>query len=898
ARILARCLNCERGPTPEPCGQCASCRELGRGGSGSLDVEEIDAASHGGVDDTRDLREKAAYAPARDRHKIFILDEAHMVSREGFNALLKIVEEPPPHVKFIFATTEPNKVLATIRSRSHHYPFRLVPPGLLTDYMNDLAAREGISVDPGVMPLVVRSGGGSVRDTESVLDQLIAGSTDGRVTYQDTAALLGFTPDALIGRMVAALRGGDGAELFAVVESVVESGLEPQRFAEDLLERLRDLILLSAAGAAARPAVRGLPEREVEALEREAAAFGLPALVAAADAVSAGLATMAGAVSPRLQLELLVARALLAGAVSLRAESDGLAAGAPAQVIAGASGGAPSGGGGAVRDGAPTAIVGSGPAGRPPLAAADGRGAVAAGGGGRVAAGGGGQVAAGGGPSRSPRSGGDRGASAAPPAPDPSATAAGSTDTSGGWTIPGVSGGSGVGGTAGGDASARRPAPAPAGATDPPISRPFVDWDEPDQPRGPATPRAPRQAPPAALAGPGGTRAAPPAPAPSGAAPQGPARPRPEASADPPGLTPPAGPGGTRAAPPAPTPSGAAPQGPARPRPEASADPPGRTQPPGPGGTRAAPPAPTPSGAAPQGPARPRPEASADPPGRTPPAGSRASEGQPARRTETASGAAAPGADTAGRTPAAEAIQWEDLLRAVRGLSITAYAMLHQDGRLAVARPDGLVVAFRSADLARAFANRFQGALEEAASRILRRRVPVQVTAGEPTPDAAREAPPTGPPASTAPGAGLGPAGSHVTPPAPADSGLSRQSPSATAAPPTGPPRAGLGPAGSHVTPPAPADSASGAAPAGSGVARQTPAGPAPADLGPAARTDPPARLERDLGLVRSASSGGEEDEDDAASPDDPDAGVRALTGVPLVVEMLGGRILEEIDEE
>jgi DNA polymerase-3 subunit gamma/tau len=211
ARILARCLNCERGPTPEPCGECASCRELGRGGAGSLDVEEIDAASHGGVDDTRDLREKAVFAPARDRYKVFILDEAHMVSREGFNALLKIVEEPPPHVKFIFATTEPNKVLATIRSRSHHYPFRLVPPGLLTSYMEDLAAREEITVDPGVMPLVVRSGGGSVRDTESVLDQLIGGSVDGRVTYEHTAALLGFTPEALIGRMVTALRSGDGA---------------------------------------------------------------------------------------------------------------------------------------------------------------------------------------------------------------------------------------------------------------------------------------------------------------------------------------------------------------------------------------------------------------------------------------------------------------------------------------------------------------------------------------------------------------------------------------------------------------------------------------------------------------------------------------------------------------
>ncbi|MDR1117694.1 MAG: DNA polymerase III subunit gamma and tau, partial [Bifidobacteriaceae bacterium] len=316
ARILARCLNCAEGPTPEPCGKCDSCRELGRGGAGSLDVEEIDAASHGGVDDTRDLREKAIYAPARDRYKIFILDEAHMVSREGFNALLKIVEEPPPHVKFVFATTEPGKVLPTIRSRSHHYPFRLVPPMLMTSYMEDLAAREGVEVDPGVMPLVVRSGGGSVRDTESVLDQLIGGSVEGRITYGSTAALLGFTPEELIGRMVEALRVGDGAEMFAVVESVVESGLEPHRFAEDLLERLRDLIVLAAAGPSASQAVRGLPEEQVHTLGAQAAQFGLLPLTRAADAVSAGLAAMSGATSPRLQLELLAARALLAAGVA------------------------------------------------------------------------------------------------------------------------------------------------------------------------------------------------------------------------------------------------------------------------------------------------------------------------------------------------------------------------------------------------------------------------------------------------------------------------------------------------------------------------------------------------------------------------------------------------------
>ncbi|MDR2379517.1 MAG: DNA polymerase III subunit gamma/tau, partial [Bifidobacteriaceae bacterium] len=306
------CLNCEQGPTPEPCGECASCRELGRGGGGSLDVVEIDAASHGGVDDTRDLREKAVFAPARDRYKVFVLDEAHMVSREGFNALLKIVEEPPPHVKFNFATTEPNKVLPTIRSRSHHYPFRLVPPGLMTSYMDKLSQSEGVEVAPGVMQMVVRAGGGSVRDTESVLDQLIGGSVDGRVSYERASSLLGFTPDELIGQMVSALDRADGASMFAVIESVVESGLEPHRFAEDLLERLRDLIVLAAAGPSARQALRGLPEDQVAGLAEQAARFGFARLTRAADSVSAGLAAMAGATSPRLHLELLAARALQA----------------------------------------------------------------------------------------------------------------------------------------------------------------------------------------------------------------------------------------------------------------------------------------------------------------------------------------------------------------------------------------------------------------------------------------------------------------------------------------------------------------------------------------------------------------------------------------------------------
>ncbi len=255
ARILARCLNCAEGPTDTPCGKCDSCVELARGGSGSVDVVEIDAASHNGVDDARELRERAAFAPARDRYKIFILDEAHMVTTQGFNALLKLVEEPPPHVRFVFATTEPDKVIGTIRSRTHHYPFRLVPPGVLTDYLAKLAGEEGVEVAAGVLPLVVRAGGGSVRDSLSVLDQLIAGSDEGGVTYERAISLLGFTDATLLDDAVDAIAAADGASLFSVVGRVVETGHEPRRFVDDLLERLRDLIVLAASGAAGAQAL-------------------------------------------------------------------------------------------------------------------------------------------------------------------------------------------------------------------------------------------------------------------------------------------------------------------------------------------------------------------------------------------------------------------------------------------------------------------------------------------------------------------------------------------------------------------------------------------------------------------------------------------------------------------
>lgn len=312
ARILARCLNCAQGPTDTPCGECDSCKELSRGGGGSLDVVEIDAASHNGVDDARDLRERAVFAPARDRFKIFILDEAHMVTAQGFNALLKLVEEPPAHVKFIFATTEPEKVIGTIRSRTHHYPFRLVAPAAMLEYVEQLCASEGVTVEPGVLPLVVRAGGGSPRDTLSLLDQLIAGSEDGAVGYERAVALLGYTHAELLDEVVDAFSSHDAAAAFGAVDRVVQTGQDPRRFVDDLLERLRDLIIVAATGEGARAVLRGVPADELERMGRQAAAFGTDRLSRIADLVVTALDDMTGTTSPRLQLELLVARVLAA----------------------------------------------------------------------------------------------------------------------------------------------------------------------------------------------------------------------------------------------------------------------------------------------------------------------------------------------------------------------------------------------------------------------------------------------------------------------------------------------------------------------------------------------------------------------------------------------------------
>ena len=314
ARILARSLNCERGPTPEPCGECESCRALAPTGGGSIDVVELDAASHGGVDDTRELRDRAFYAPAQSRYRIFIVDEAHMVTTAGFNALLKIVEEPPEHLIFVFATTEPDKVLATIRSRTHHYPFRLLAPRTMRGLIEKILSAENVDVDDAVFPLVIRAGGGSPRDTLSVLDQLLAGAEDNRVHYQRALALLGATDVALIDEAVDALAAGDAAALFGAVESVIDAGHDPRRFATDLLERFRDLIVLQAVPDAVNRGVVDAPGDVLENMRDQSTRIGPATLARYAEVVHAGLGEMRGATAPRLLLEVICARLLLPSA--------------------------------------------------------------------------------------------------------------------------------------------------------------------------------------------------------------------------------------------------------------------------------------------------------------------------------------------------------------------------------------------------------------------------------------------------------------------------------------------------------------------------------------------------------------------------------------------------------
>ena len=314
ARILARSLNCAQGPTSDPCGTCPSCVALAPEGPGSIDVVELDAASHGGVDDARDLRDRAFYAPAESRYRVFIIDEAHMVTTQGFNALLKIVEEPPEHLVFIFATTEPEKVLATIRSRTHHYPFRLLPPSIMRGLLEQVCAAEGVTIEPAVYPLVIRTGGGSARDSLSVLDQLLAGAGDEGVTYARAVALLGVTDVALIDDMVSALAAQDGATVYATIDRLVEAGHDPRRFASDLLQRFRDLVLLRIAPEQASQGLVDAPEDQLRTMTAQAEALGVGSLTRFAEITHNGLIDMRGATAPRLLLELLCARMLLPAA--------------------------------------------------------------------------------------------------------------------------------------------------------------------------------------------------------------------------------------------------------------------------------------------------------------------------------------------------------------------------------------------------------------------------------------------------------------------------------------------------------------------------------------------------------------------------------------------------------
>ncbi|MCM8551979.1 DNA polymerase III subunit gamma and tau [Streptomyces sp. STCH 565 A] len=504
ARILARCLNCEQGPTPTPCGECQSCRDLARNGPGSIDVIEIDAASHGGVDDARDLREKAFFGPASSRYKIYIIDEAHMVSPQGFNALLKVVEEPPEHLKFIFATTEPEKVIGTIRSRTHHYPFRLVPPGTLRDYLAEVCGREGIAVDEGVLPLVVRAGAGSVRDSMSVMDQLLAGAGADGVTYDMTTALLGYTDASLLDSVVESFVSGDGSAAFGVVDRVIEGGNDPRRFVTDLLERLRDLVILAAVPDAAEKGLIDAPADVVERMQEQARSFGAAELSRAADIVNEGLTEMRGAHSPRLQMELICARVLLPAAYgderSVMARLDRIergvqfsaGTGAPAvgyvpgpEAHAGAGGVSGGGGGGA----APEAAVppGGGPAAARAAVRNPGAGAGAGAGGASSDAGG---VPAPAAPAPAPA---PDPAPAPVPAPDvPAASAPPSAPAPGAWPTAAPAGG--------GRRPGGWPTAAPAGG---------------GQPRTPAGPGpAPAPAPAAQAPAPAAAAAAPASPPP------------------------------------------------------------------------------------------------------------------------------------------------------------------------------------------------------------------------------------------------------------------------------------------------------------------------------------------------------------------------------------------------
>ncbi|MFI6810301.1 DNA polymerase III subunit gamma and tau [Streptomyces luteogriseus] len=542
ARILARCLNCEQGPTPTPCGECQSCQDLARNGPGSIDVIEIDAASHGGVDDARDLREKAFFGPARSRYKIYIIDEAHMVTSAGFNALLKVVEEPPEHLKFIFATTEPEKVIGTIRSRTHHYPFRLVPPGTLREYLGQVCEKETIPVAEGVLPLVVRAGGGSVRDSMSVMDQLLAGAAADGVTYAMATALLGYTDGSLLDSVVEAFATGDGAAAFEVVDRVIEGGNDPRRFVADLLERLRDLVILAAVPDAAEKGLIDAPADVIERMQAQAGTFGPAELGRAADLVNEGLTEMRGAHSPRLQLELICARVLLPAAYgderSVMARLDRIERGVnysagPAGMPATGYVPGPEGHGGAVAAPVPAGGGGAVPPGGGPAAA---RAAVRGSGAGAGVPGDGGAAPGAGGVGPAPAA-----AHSAPqPAPNHSAAPTAPAAPPAHAPAPGSQAGPGAPGGPG------APAEAPGASTPAPGG----------QPQPSPAPSAPGAWPTAASAGSGGRR-------PGGwptAAPEAPASNTPPAHTPPTSTPAPSAP--PAAQPPAPAPAAPAPTAP------------------------------------------------------------------------------------------------------------------------------------------------------------------------------------------------------------------------------------------------------------------------------------------------------------------------------------------------
>lgn len=872
ARILARCLNCAEGPTDTPCGVCESCVELARGGPGSLDVVEIDAASHGGVDDARDLRERATFAPARDRYKIFILDEAHMVSPQGFNALLKIVEEPPPHIKFIFATTEPDKVIGTIRSRTHHYPFRLIPPDVLVAYLEQLCATEGVTVGAGVLPLVVRAGAGSARDSLSVLDQLVAGSGPGGIDYEGAVALLGYTHASLLDDLVDAIAARDGASAFRVVERVISTGHEPRRFVEDLLERLRDLIVIAASGEAAGAALRDLPSDQLARMRAQAAHLGGSELSRSADLANAALSEMTGATSPRLHLELLMARLLLPAVddslSGLGARLDRLERGLPAAGTGSTGAGHPA----PAPTAAPLAPTTFAPTAPVPAASVPAAPALA--------------------PSLPAAAVAEPVApeTVAPPAPAvpapllpdaPAPVAAADRAPAAHTPAPG--------GASTSDAASASDAAAAPGAASPPHGAPASTTQpaptRPPAPTGTAGPQPARDPGPA----PARQDAVPPAEATGrGAAADAPTSPVPERS-----LTA----GATAAGGPVPRPVPAQPDAPARPAASGSASP-----------------APT------------APHASSTPPAATAPAW-----GAGATVEAPAVAAPPPAATGAGQDTEMLRRRWPEVLDTLNRLKKATWVLVSQNAQVADLDASMLRLAFTAPGIATAFrGGQHAEMVQRAVRETLGFDVRVEPVLHEPGAPGGTGAASAGAPGGAGPGGGTAPAGpggagrgpamsaaeaaaswdTPARPPAaaapPASSGTRRPAAGAPAPddddpgvpePPhdlaDGDPYAGI------PIPPAddPYDDAPPARPSGSAAGARAggagPRGPGGAAGGPA-EAPVTARVAAERAYAASRGATRNAPVEDFPSPDDPDLATSGLTGAPLVAQLLGGTIIDE----